>query len=114
VSNVLASPKSKFVLTVVLAGAAIGLLVFQFRRPAVLPSKIPFVCVATGERFRLDRDAVVTVPTPNPKTQQRTLLPCYEENGVWKVDEHYRGSVQTLAEQNHYVDGETLVVRGTP
>ena len=74
-----------------------------------------FVCVETGELFRLDRDRVVRLPAENPDTGRRTLLPCVQrDDGEFHVSDHYRGSLTKLADANHYVDAETLRVCHEP
>lgn len=100
--------------------AAVGFCAYMLFRPdpsyPSLPTQVSFVCVKTGERFVLDRRAPECriIPAENPKTHERTLLPCSEVDGKWVVIDHYRGAVANLAGDNHYVDPQTLEVRSAP
>ena len=110
----LASPKGKLTLAALVFVIAGALLIYNFGRGGALPSGIQFVCVATGQTFRVDRTEINAVPFKNPKTGEYTLLPCKSENGVTKIDPHYRQALVALGEKNRYVDNDTLVVRSAP
>ncbi|GIK16382.1 MAG: hypothetical protein L6Q93_03315 [Phycisphaerae bacterium] len=81
-----------------------------------LPGEVDFVCVKSGERFVLDRKApeCKVIPARNPKTSERTLIPCSLKDGKWIVIDHYRSAVTNLAGENRYVDPETLEIRNVP
>lgn len=108
------------VLAISAAVAALGLCAYVVFRPdpsyPTLPTQVNFVCVKTGERFVLDRRAPECriIPAQNPRTHERTLLPCSEVDGKWVVNDHYRGAVVNFAGENHYVDPQTLEVRSAP
>ncbi len=102
---------------VIAAGAllvgALGVYFFWGREKPVLPDRINFVCVETGKRFSIPRDKAV-VPGVNPDTGKATLVPCYERAGQLYADGHYRGTINSLAEVNRYVDPKTLQIRSAP
>ena len=113
-SSALAANKGRISLIVVLLLAAAFLVYREFARPGVIPDEINFVCVVTGTTFSLDRDDVYSYPAKNPDTGEMTLLPVYEEDGVWYVSSHYRATVLGFGERNRYVDTNTLAVRKAP
>lgn len=80
----------------------------------LLTSDINFVCVSTGRTYTVDRDDIDTLPLINPKTDERSLLPCVERDGRLYADARYRGLLLKLRELNRYVDEDTLLVRTTP
>jgi hypothetical protein len=106
--------QAKTLLAVVFLLAAAVILAGYFRQTAGLPNSVNFVCVATGQKFSIDRTKLVEIPAKNPKTGEMTLLPCVMDNGALFVSSRYRGSLEALGEKNHYVDVETLAVRSTP
>ena len=81
--------------------------------PTGLPSKLTYVCVATGEFFTLDRSSVPYVPGRNPKTGTETLVPVVKRDGHWFVTEHHRPDISYLdkSKANKYVDPSSLEVR---
>ena len=88
-----------------------GILIYQGNnKQSVLGNRITCVCVSTGEIFSLDRDQVTRIPVAHPKTQERSLLPCYRRDGQLYVDGMYRGVLESLREINHYVDEKTLAI----
>lgn len=108
-----ASEKGKLVLAVaifLIAAGALGTYLFR-REPAT--GAVQYVCVATGQRFSLSREQATQdgIPATNPKTGERTLLPCYQDNGDWYVMRRYGEALEQLGEQNHYVEPDTLKVR---
>lgn len=72
------------------------------------------VCVASGKMYSLSRSQVQTLPVKNPDTGELTLVPCYEEEGVVRVDDSYRKVVIDLGEVNRHVDSETLEIKPKP
>ncbi len=101
------------VLLAAVALIAVGVVVYgQLRGARVVPNTVKLVCVATGKVYSFNRDQVSTVlPARNPDTGERTLLPCYEENGVLHVAPRYSYALTELGDKNRYVDTETLVVQ---
>ncbi|MCB9849106.1 MAG: hypothetical protein H6817_00205 [Phycisphaerales bacterium] len=105
-----------------IAFSVIGLIVaviiaWPFLRGAPGPeTEFTMVCVATGEVFTLDVDEVGMVPARNPKTGERTLVPCVrDDDGTLHVAERYAGALTgELAEVNRVVDVDTLRVRSGP
>ena len=80
-----------------------------------LPAGVRFVCVETGASFWLDRGDVAFIPAENPDTGRRTLLPCIEgDDGTLQVGQHYRQTLDGLADVKVCVDSETLGVRDEP
>ncbi|MGD8453788.1 MAG: hypothetical protein PVJ57_18395 [Phycisphaerae bacterium] len=112
IRSLLSSQKAKFILAVVLLVVATGAIYFQVAGNSPIHDNINFVCVATGERFNLDRSTVTHIPARNPKTGEDTLMPCSNVDGVLKVSARYRDALDQLAEKNLYVDVNTLQVRG--
>ena len=112
-SGVWANQKFKLGAAVVLLVVAGGLLLL-FRRSDTISRSVNFVCVASGQTFTIDRKRIDEVPLANPKTGERTLLPCYLDDGVLRVSPRYRNSLLALAEKNLYVDPNTLAVRSKP
>jgi hypothetical protein len=112
-SGAWASQKLKLGAAVVLFVAAGGLLMYFWRSDPIAPS-VNFVCVATGKTFAIDRTRIEEVPMRNPQTGEKTLLPCYLDEGVLRVSPRYRDSLTALAEKNLYVDPKTLAVRSKP
>ncbi len=96
----------------VFAGVFLALQFNRYRDAGLLPGKVNFVCVATGEKFAVPREQI-QVPCRNPKSGELTLLPCYEEEGDLYVSPRYREALIGLGEKNRYVDPETLAVRTT-
>lgn len=109
-AGVLDSNQRKAVLVVILLVVAAGIAYWQWPFGRSLPEQVNFVCVATGATFSLSRDNVRRIPAANPETGEYTLLPCVDEGGVLRVDGHYYEAVLGLADQNRYVDPNTLVV----
>ena len=99
-----------------LAGAAlIAAQSFKSREGGVA-EKSNFVCIATGEMFTLDMDDVAIIPAANPKTGERTLLPCSRgDDGVMRVGEQFRASLAgKLKDAAKYVDPYNLEVLSSP
>jgi len=98
---------------VVLLAAAVTLFM-QLRGSRRLSNTVSFACVATGKIYDIDRSQIKAVPLANPKTGERTLLPCVKEDGVYYISTRYRDSLLRLGEKNSHVDPETLAVRSEP
>lgn len=106
----------KLLLAAVLVGAAV-VVYFSFGRSDEnpLPDRLPFVCVATGERLELSRSQFNSIPARHPETGMATLLPVEEREGRWYVGRRYAGSLaQELKDVNKFVDARTLEVRSAP
>ncbi len=95
--------------------AALVLLVYSARSERLLAHRIPYVCVSTGASFNLTADEAGMIPARNQVTGRRTLIPCHRtENGVCMVAPRFRPLLcGALAQENHYVDLQTLVVRAS-
>ena len=114
-AGIFASDKAKLSLAAVLIIGAGGLLFWQFAGSGVIKNDVNFICVATGKTFSIDRKDVKSLPLENPKTGERTLLPCCMRDGVLYVDDHYaRLLFDKLREKNRYVDTESLAVQTAP
>ena len=103
--------KISFVAVVILA--AIVIMWLQSGEGQRLPDKLQFICVSTGEVFWLDAKPRI-YPAENPKTGQRTLLPCHQnDNGSLSLKRRDRGLIEQLDKEglNQHVDLKTLVVR---
>ncbi len=106
----------KLSLVAVLLVAAIVFLFFRASSEPSRSGKSQFVCVATGELFWLKRKPRIP-PVANPKTSEKTLLPCHEnEDGSISVSSRVRSVVEQLDKDgiNKCVDPKTLVVRASP
>lgn len=82
-----------------------------------LSGRIAFVCVETGEEFWLARDEVPAIlPAAHPQTTRRTLLPFEVDGraGTRRIRARFREVLDdpSVKELNHYVDPQTLEVRG--
>lgn len=111
-AGILGSDRAKVLLAIVFLAVAGGLICYQLRGGASLPDEVNFVCAASGRTFDLDRNTIAMIPAKNPKTGERTLLPCYrEEDGVLRVSPRYREQLLELGETNQYVDVESLAVQ---
>lgn len=111
------SERKRLILVGALLVVAVGVYWFWGRSPSPLSDGIAFVCVATGETFRIDRDDLTTTyPVPNPETNQRTLLPCTTKDGKAYVMGRYAPFVARLEEEkvNKYVDPQTLEILAEP
>jgi len=104
--------RTKTALSVALLLASGALAAWAMRGGPDLPRSCVFVCVATGKTFNLKIDDVAMIPAKNPETGARTLLPCgMGEDGVLRVDAHYRGAlVNLLGGVNRHVNMTTLEV----
>lgn len=105
------SQRLKLSVAAVLLAAAGGIYYMFGRDGGGLSDDINFVCVETGQTFVLDRDAINTVPMPNPKTGRATLLPCSKRDGKLRVDAHYRQVLKEMPGEKTHVDLNTLEVR---
>ena len=113
--GILANDKAKIVLVIALFAIAGGIVCYQVFRPGPLSDDINFICVATGAKFSIDRADVSCIPETNPDTGAATLVPCsLVENGVLKVNPHYRSVLEELGQENRYVDMDTLTVKTEP
>ena len=99
-----------------LAGAAIIVAQSFNKGEDSVAEQSNFVCIATGEMFTLDMDKVAIIPAPNPKTGERTLLPCSKgDDGVMRVGEQFRASLAgKLKDVAKYVDPYNLEVLSRP
>jgi uncharacterized protein YbaR (Trm112 family) len=108
----------KLTLVVVLLAGAVGTYFWFGRTPPPLPSEVKFVCVATGEVFRIARERIPSfLPAKNPNTGERTLLPVVERDGkLFANERHAYGCLSRpeVAEVNKYVDPQTLEILATP
>lgn len=110
----MSSQRVKLVVVAIVALAAVGLALHRAQPRGRLPDDINFVCAATGQTYKLDRDEVTRIPARNPKTGEYTLFPCYISEGVLQVSSRHAGGLAGLGERNRYVDPETLAVRPPP
>ncbi|MCC7293803.1 MAG: hypothetical protein IT449_17225 [Phycisphaerales bacterium] len=106
-------------LAAILALASGGVLTFRYFRnpssPAPLARQLVFIDVTSGERMDIDLQSIRVIPAKNPKTGQRTLIPCGQNaDGKWVVDAHYRDAVSAFGEANRYVDPKSLEVKASP
>jgi hypothetical protein len=109
------SDKAKAVLAGVLVVAAVAVFWLRMGKSHPLAERISFVCVSTGKTFSIDRNKINGIPAENPETHQRTLLPCYQEDGQLYVSRRYAGPLsKELKDANHHVDPKSLQVRTTP
>ena len=104
-----------------LAGGAVlvvGLLLFvSFRRTGSsvrLPDRIKMFCVETGEFQTKSRSEIKSLPALNPKTGNRSFVPCFQENGQWFVDDRYRNVISDFAGAGEQVDEETMKIMRPP
>jgi hypothetical protein len=107
----LKSDAGKATVAGVLLVLAAGVMWWFWPRSHALPTRLRFVCTATGERFEVPRENVSMYPATNPKTGQATLVPVAEENGQIVVPPRYRALLRQLGEQNKWADPETGAVR---
>lgn len=107
----MSSQRSKLIVVGIVALVAVGLALHRAQPTGRLPDDINFVCAATGQTYKLDRDEVTRIPAQNPKTGEYTLFPCYLAEGVLQVSTRHAGGLAQLGEKNRYVDPETLAVR---
>ncbi len=105
------SDRIKLIGAVVVLLVAAGLAYYRLRDSGPLPNSIKMVCVATGKIFDVARDKIDGVPMKNPKTGEDTLVPCYQRDGAWYVDPHYKKQLLDLGEKNRHVDTKTLAVQ---
>ncbi|MFO0837804.1 MAG: hypothetical protein U1D55_04705 [Phycisphaerae bacterium] len=104
----------KISLAVAILALAAGVFWWQSRSGEPrLEGKITYVCVATGKKFTFERGKTRILPLENPETKQRTLLPCGQEDGVWRVSSRCAQLVRDLGDQNKFVDPESLVVKSS-
>jgi hypothetical protein len=112
------SEQSKLILVLVLFVVAGGVYFMWGRPEPVLKQSVPFVCVATGQVYELDRDDVPSfLPAMNPDTQEETLLPVVDRDGSLFVSSRYAAPLtdpERLAKVNKYVDPRTLRVLEEP
>ncbi len=111
------SEHKKLILAGVLLVAAVVIGVKFWPSSGPLPSKVQFVCVATGERFPISQGAMPSVfPAKNPKTGAMTLLPVVEQDGKLIINPRHAYCLREpeLAKVNKYVDPQTLEVLKTP
>jgi hypothetical protein len=113
-ASVFAKQQGKLILAGVILLIAIGLFLFKARGGAELPDTINFVCVATGELYKLDRGKIGGLPAVNPDTGQATLLPYAEKDGRRFITRRKARFLEQLADVNKYVDPKTLEVRAAP
>jgi hypothetical protein len=112
------SDRTKVILVVVLLLAAGGVYWFWGRPEPVLPNRVTFVDVATGEIINFSRaDMPNILPGTNPNTETETLLPVEERDGVYFVIGRYGMLVRDpkqLGQVNKYIDPRTFQVLDTP
>ena len=101
---------------ILLSVAAIGVSIVvawrTFGGAAGPATTFQLVCVRTGEVFELDIDDAPMLPARNPKTGERTLLPCERlSDGRIRIVEDFEGAVRNrLAELNRVVDTNSFIV----
>lgn len=96
---------------------AIAFNVFPGGSAPTRDSKVRYVCVATGETFWLARGEHKILPVANPRSGQRTLVPCHtHDDGRLQVNSRCRGLIERLERDavNQVVDPETLAVLKDP
>jgi len=104
----------KLSLVAVLVLAAVGFYFLLGSRAPSRAGKVQFVCVATGKTFWFERGKSKILPLVNPKSGEKTLVPCHKsDDGKLYVSSRCRSLVWRLKEDgiNQYVDPETLLVR---
>lgn len=108
------SQRWKIALAVLALAVTAVIAVRQLTQPSAVTNSIQLICVTTGERFTMSREAVTQVPMLHPKTNEPTLLPISANaNGEFVVHDHYRGLVEEFGERNKFVDPQTLVVKNS-
>ncbi len=101
----------------VLLVAAFAIYFLAGSRAPSRSGTVQFVCVATGETFWLERGKSKILPLENPKSGERTLVPCHQsDDGKLYVSGRCRSLIRRLKEEgiDHYVDPETLLVLEAP
>jgi hypothetical protein len=111
------SEQKKFIFALVLICGAVVAAFWLWPQTPALSDTLTFVCIETGEVFRVARDDVPYVlPMENPKTGRRTLLPAHEEGGKLKVGARHASVLDQpeFAKVNRYVDPQTYEVLESP
>jgi hypothetical protein len=96
---------------------AVGAYLVRGSRTPTRRSKVQYVCIATGETFWLARGTCKILPATNPKSGEKTLVPCHKrEDGRLQVSSRCRGLIRRLERDavNKLVDPETLLVGAIP
>ncbi len=101
----------KIALAVGLLLLAGGMTYYQLSGGQVRPSSGNFVCVATGKTFSIPRGTTKILPLENPETKERTLLPCYEQDGKLYVSRRAAEHLSEFGARNRFVDTQTLAVK---
>lgn len=99
------------------AGLLLAAGVMYFVRSGGKPARdgpLLFVCVATGETYKMDRGKTYIPPLKNPNTGEQTLLPGTRRDGQVYVTSRSRELLARLGAANRYVDPQTLLVRESP
>lgn len=107
----------KLALLAGLLAVAVGSYFVWGDRPPARRSKVQYLCVATGETFWLARGACKILPGTNPRSGDKTLVPCHErEDGRLQVSSRCRGLIRRLERDavNKLVDPDTLLARTAP
>ncbi len=106
--------RGRILLATLLTAAAAFAWYWNRETNPVLAATNGYVCVSTGEVFVLSTDKTRLLPEENPRTKERTLLPCLQRpDGEVEVVARYRTYLEGLKDQNRVVDVGTLMVRRT-
>lgn len=107
--------RAKIGLVLVLFGVA-GFFAYRYyTRPGPISNKISLLCVATGQTFWMSRERVDEIPLANPRTGEKTLIPCIiKEDSTVEIREHYHGAIELVADKNKWVDPQSFAVRPPP
>ncbi len=81
---------------------------------AAVDGQILLVCVESGERLKLLRSEIRSLPASHPRTGKQTLLPVVERNGRTMVEERCLEVLEGLKDVNRYVDEKSGEVRSAP
>ena len=99
------------------AGLLLAAGVIYFVRSGGKPARDEpalFVCVATGETYKMERGKTYIPPVKNPDTGEETLLPGTRRDGQVYVASRWRNLLAGLGSANRCVDPQTLLVRKSP
>jgi hypothetical protein len=93
----------------------VGYMMWSTSGESAIPDKARFVCVASGEEFRIGPEEMPTMlPMRHPQTGEATLLPCFEKDGRLYVSRRCGRMLKDLRDVNKFVDPETLEIRNDP
>lgn len=101
------------IVAAVLSLGVIGWAVYGFvDQPSVVPNRVMFVDVTTGEMKEIHRDDFRSYPVLNPVTGQNTLYPCYKKDNDdrFYLSSRFRPALKELGENNKFVNLKTMIV----